>query len=95
MTKSCTPSSLLALALGAALAAIATPAAAEENWNKKFGTIEDALKDHGLPAPPKLATPNAEPHRSRPPMVTVTWGGTPPVHRKPAGAVGLKSLKSK
>ena len=49
-----------------------------------------------LPQPPKLAAPNAAPSRSRPPMVTMTWGSNLPVFRKPATTpAGIKSLKSK
>jgi len=53
-----------------------------------------------LPAPPttppKLAAPNAELNRGRPPMVTMTWGASLPVFRKPATTpAGIKSLKSK
>ncbi len=91
-----------ALALAMALAAGATPAAAqvvgdlnayEFPSNAAKPKPGDALTD--LPAPPRLVAPKAEPHRSRPPTVTFAWGSAAPVFRKPAAPAGIKSLKSK
>ena len=67
MTKSRTRSSLFVLTLVAAFLPTAIPAAAGEEWGKKFDSIEDALKDK-LPAPPppvrKLAAPQPGPQGS-------------------------------
>jgi hypothetical protein len=47
------------------------------------------LNGTALPSAPDSAAP-----RGRPPMLTMTWGGTT-VFRKPATPAGMKSLKSK
>lgn len=100
MTKS--RSSLLSLAGAAAFAFLAAPTpAAAETYSFGFDSLKPnltpgAAAQDDLPAPPKLAAPNAEPKRARPPMVTMTWGSNLPVFKKPATPpASLKSLKSK
>ena len=96
MTKSRTPFALFALTIGVALGGVAP---ADAYYNKiafQYASTSDGKSSiDDLPAPPQLAAPKAEPHRSRPPTVTFAWGSTAPVVRKPATPAGMKSLKSK